>query len=199
MESNVTRPWPTGPLVLTIFFVAALVALLTLTAKLDSDAPLGFLARYKDYIVVAEVAILGLLAIESGVRFLYGLLVRRMAMDTAAAISIIARIGAYGLILSGIVSLLTSNAAAAITSGAFAGMVIGFASQTVVGNALAGVFMAISRPIKVGDNVTIGGNSGRVLGINIMHTVLDTEDQEIMIPSSNLVTSVLFRRKNKKA
>ena len=183
-------------LVLAIFFVVALAVLATLTATLESDDPLGFLADYKDYLVIAEVVVLGILAVESGSRFLYSILVLRMPADTAAAIRLIARIVVYGVLLAAIVSLLTKNAAAAITAGAFAGMVAGFASQTVIGNAIAGVFMAISRPIHVGDNVTVGGNDGRVLAITLMHTVLDAEDREIMIPSSNIVTSVLIRHKD---
>ena len=197
IEASSSKALPTiRYLVLTIFFVVALATLLVLTAKLEADGTMGFLAEHKDYIVISEVLVLGILATESGSRFFYGILVLRMPADTAAAMRFIARIVVYGVILAAIVSLLTKNAAAALTAGAFVGMVAGFASQTVIGNAIAGVFIAISRPIHVGDNVTVGGNDGRVLSITLMHTVLDAEDREIMIPSSNIVTSVLIRHKD---
>lgn len=69
-------------------------------------------------------------------------------------------------------------------------MVAGLATQAVIGNAIAGVFMALLRPVRVGDNVTTSGNTGIVVAIMLMHTILETEDREIMIPSSQIVTSV---------
>ena len=108
---------------------------------------------------------------------------------------IIARLVGYGLIFSFLVSVLTDNAAAALTMGSFAGLVAGFASQTVMGNTVAGIFMALSRPIGIGEKVTISGKTGTVTDITLMHVVLDTEDQRILIPSSTTVTTVLIKHK----
>ena len=80
--------------------------------------------------------------------------------------------------------------------GSFAGLVAGFASQTVMGNALAGLFMTIARHIRVKDKVTISANTGTVIRITLMHTVLNTEDREILIPSSNITNAVLVRHKS---
>ena len=84
--------------------------------------------------------------------------------------------------------MLTANPAAALTAGSFAGLVAGLATQVGMGNAVAGVFMAMSRPFRVGNNLTVGANSGIVWNINLMHTVLDAGDREILIPSSTIVT-----------
>ena len=79
--------------------------------------------------------------------------------------------------------------------GGFAGLIAGFASQTVMGNTVAGLFIAIARPIGYGDRVTIGSNSGTVAEITLMHIVLDTDKQQILIPSSNVVSAVLVKHK----
>ncbi len=41
--------------------------------------------------------------------------------------------------------------------------------------------------------MTIGGKTGTVTDITLMHVVLDTEDQRILIPSSTTVTTVLIK------
>ena len=175
--------------------VVALAGLLVLTAWIEEGRPVGFLAPYTDYVVVTLLALFGIPAVENGSKVLFAIAQKRISPDFAGALRIIARIVAYGIIISTVVSVLTSNAAAALTMGSFAGLVAGFASQTVMGNAVAGLFMAIARPIKVADSVTIGGNSGVVIKITLMHTVLNAEDREILIPSSNIVNAVLVRHK----
>ncbi len=176
--------------------VIALAGLLVLTAWIEEDQPVGFLAPYRDYVVVSLLALFGIPAVENGSKGLFAIAQRRISPDFAGALRVIVRIVAYGIIMSTVVSVLTSNAAAALTMGSFAGLVAGFASQTVMGNAVAGLFMVIARPIKVADRVTIGGNSGIVIKITLMHTVLSGEDREILIPSSNIVNTVLVRHKS---
>lgn len=46
--------------------------------------------------------------------------------------------------------------------GGIAGIVIGFASQSVVGNLVSGLFLMIERPMKLGDSVNIAGTAGVV-------------------------------------
>ena len=187
-----TQPPVFRYLFLTSLWVVALVVMLVFTARLlQPEAALGFIASFRQYVVLAEVVIFGVLAVESGAAWLYGLAVRRISTDTAAAIRIVVRIVAYALILSTVVSILTANAAAALTLGSFAGLVVGFASQSVMGHVLAGIFLALMRPIRIGDNVTIAGQTGQVIEITMMHTVLETEEKRIKIPSGSVVNSIL--------
>lgn len=172
-----------------------LVAFLTLTAKLEPGQPMDFLAPYKRYIMAGGLAILGSVVIEQGTLFLRKLYERRISPDVGVLVRIVGRIAGYGVLAATLVSLFTANAAAVLTLGSFFGLVAGFASQTVMGNALAGVFLAITRPFRPGDRVTIGGNSGLVHDIGIMHTILDAGERYILIPSSTIVSSVVFRQK----
>jgi small conductance mechanosensitive channel len=121
---------------------------------------------------------------------------RLASPDTAAAVHTLFRVIAAGVLLSTIVSILTSSPSTALTLGSFTGLVAGFATQTVLGNSVAGLFLVLFRPINVGDNITVAGNSGTVKAITLMHTVLATEDQEILIPSSNIAHGVIVRHAN---
>lgn len=177
----------------TALYGGLLAALLVLTGKLDEVHAFEFMTPYKRYLVLVEVLVLGLTAVEHGSKAVYGLALQRTSPGTAAAVRILVRILALGVILSSAVSILTGNAAAALTLGGFAGLVAGFGTQTLMNHAIAGLFLAIARPLRVGDRVTIGLASGTVKSISLMHTVLETEDREFMVPSSSVLTQVLVR------
>ena len=186
---------PTVPLLTTVISVLVLFALLALTSKMEEFEVLGFLVPYENYISVALVVLLGHIAVQSGTKWVYVVVQRRMTADVARTIRVISRLVGYGLIFSFLVSVLTDNAAAALTMGSFAGLVAGFASQTVLGHTVAGIFLALFRPIGIGDNVTIGRNSGIVSDITLMHIVLDSENEVSLIPSSTVVSTVLVKHK----
>ncbi len=186
---------PTLPLLTTVISVLVLFALLALTSKMEEFEALGFLVPYENYISVALVVLLGHIAVQSGTKWVYVVVQRRMTEDVARTIRVISRLVGYGLIFSFLVSVLTDNAAAALTMGSFAGLVAGFASQTVMGHTVAGIFLALFRPIGIGDNVTIGRNSGVVSDITLMHIVLDSENEVSLIPSSTVVSTVLVKHK----
>ena len=74
-------------------------------------------------------------------------------------------------------------------------MVAGFATQSVLGNSVAGLFIVILRPIGVKDNVTISGYTGEVAEIRLMFTVLDSDDRQVFIPSKDVLSTILIKNK----
>lgn len=185
----------TLPLVVAVVATVALFALLGFTTKMGEYEFLAALLPYDNYISVAVVFILGHIAVQSGTKWVYGVVQRQMDTDAARSMRVIARLLGYGLIFSFLVSVLTDNAAAALTLGSFAGLVAGFASQTVMGQTVAGIFLALFRPIGIGERVSIGSNSGLVVDITLMHLVLDAEDRHILIPSATVAKSILVKHK----
>ena len=74
---------------------------------------------------------------------------------------------------------------------------VGIAAQTTFGNYIAGFFLAIHQPFKVGDVIYIKerGLSGIVKEINFRHTILLTqENTEIIIPNTVMNTAVIEDR-----
>jgi len=183
------------PLVIAIVAAVLMVVLLTLTAKLEPGQPMDYLAPYKRYIMVGEIVVLAIVVIEQAALFIREFYQRRISADVGALLRVVFRIAGYAVVISTVVSLFTANTAAALTLGSFLGLVAGFATQTVIGNAVAGVFLSIARPFRLGHRITVGGNSGVVHDIGLMHTTLDAEERYILIPSSTIVTSVIFRQK----
>lgn len=184
-------------LLLTIIIVAGLVVLVGFTDRIDEEGPIGFMAPYKDFLSIGFVALLGISAVQTGTGWVFAVAQVRISSDVAGALRIFARLVGYGLVFSFIVSILTDNSVAALTMGSFGGLIAGVASQTVLANTVAGVFMAIERPIRLGDNVTINDNSGTVTDITLMHIVLESDDRRILIPSSQVASAVLINHKSK--
>jgi small-conductance mechanosensitive channel len=83
-------------------------------------------------------------------------------------------------------------AASLLASGAIAAAVIGFAARQVLANFVAGIMLAVTQPLRVGDWVTFEGHYGVVEDVRLNYTVLRSpSDQRIVIPNEKLASGVL--------
>ena len=90
---------------------------------------------------------------------------------------------------------LNKLANAVLASSAVIGLVLGFAAQKILANPLAGILLAISQPIRIGDTVTIEDETGRVDDLTLSHTFIDTGDGRLVIvPNETVVTNVVVNR-----
>jgi small-conductance mechanosensitive channel len=82
-----------------------------------------------------------------------------------------------------------------LASSAIVGLVLGFAAQKVLANPLAGVMLAITQPIRIGDSIEIEEVGGRVDDMTLAHTFIDTGDGRLMVvPNEMVASSVVFNR-----
>jgi small-conductance mechanosensitive channel len=80
-----------------------------------------------------------------------------------------------------------------LASSAVLGLVIGFAARQTLANFVAGVLLAITQPIRIGDTVTIEADTGRVDDLTLSYTFLDTGDGRLMVvPNEKVLTSIVF-------
>ena len=76
-----------------------------------------------------------------------------------------------------------------LASSAVIGLVIGFASQRTIGNVVAGVLIAISQPLRLGDEVEIQGTKGVVEEIGLTYTWIRTRDNDrLVVPNERLAS-----------
>lgn len=88
-----------------------------------------------------------------------------------------------------VVGINTSSFAAVLAAAGFA---VGLAMQGTLSNFSAGVMLLTFRPFKVGDVVSVGGNTGKVNEIELFTTTLDTPDnRRIIVPNSNVFGSTI--------
>lgn len=82
------------------------------------------------------------------------------------------------------------NLSGLLVAGGFASIVIGFASQSVIGNMVSGLFLIIERPVSIGDTINIGSTTGTVTDITIFSTIIKTyEGIYVRIPNETVFTS----------
>lgn len=114
----------------------------------------------------------------------------RIPRDTLETIT---KLVYYGIILVAVIpimGLLGVNLSGLMVAGGIMGIVIGFASQSIVGNLISGLFLMAERPVKIGDTVSIDGNSGTVQDIRIISTTISTFDGVLVrIPNEKVFTS----------
>jgi len=73
-----------------------------------------------------------------------------------------------------------------------AGLAVGFALQSSLGNFASGVMIIVFKPYKVGDVVTVAGQTGKVDGVKIFNTVLVTPDNlTMMIPNGQITAGTI--------
>jgi small conductance mechanosensitive channel len=70
-----------------------------------------------------------------------------------------------------------------------AGLAIGLALKDSLANFSSGVMLILFRPFKVGDAVTVAGETGAVEEITIFNTVLNTFDNQKKIIPNGMITS----------
>ena len=70
--------------------------------------------------------------------------------------------------------------------------VVGFAAQRTLSNMIAGLQIAVSQPIRIGDRISFDDREGRVIDITLSYTYLDPGDgTSVVIPNQLLVEGVV--------
>ena len=87
---------------------------------------------------------------------------------------------------------LSNLAKSVLASGALAAAIIGFAARQTLANVVAGIMLAITQPLRVGDWVTFEEQYGVVEDVRLNFTVLRTPgDVRVVIPNERLAAGIL--------
>ncbi|MEM3923254.1 MAG: mechanosensitive ion channel family protein [Zestosphaera sp.] len=94
------------------------------------------------------------------------------------------------VVFIGSTPLLGINLSGLLLAGGITGIIIGFALQNVVANLVSGIFLAIERPVRIGDGISLGSVTGVVEDVNIFSTIIRTYDGLfVRVPNSAVFTS----------
>jgi small-conductance mechanosensitive channel len=79
-----------------------------------------------------------------------------------------------------------------LASTAVLAAIIGFAAQHTIGNMIAGIQLAVSQPIRIGDRISFEEIEGRVIDITLSYTYVDPGDAStVVIPNQLLVDGIV--------
>src|SRR5215203_298263 len=79
-----------------------------------------------------------------------------------------------------------------LASSAVVGIVVGFASQRTLGNFVAGILIAFTQPVRLGDEVVLDDIEGVVEEIGLIYTFVRTaNDDRLVIPNEKLASDTI--------
>jgi small conductance mechanosensitive channel len=124
---------------------------------------------------------------------------RNLTPVTATRYRVFRRTVTTVVILVGVLSALLvipqvrAVAGGLLASSAVLGIVIGFASQRTIGNFVAGLLIAFTQPIRLGDRVELEGIPGTVEEIGLTYTFIRTDEgARLVIPNEKLASDTIL-------
>jgi small-conductance mechanosensitive channel len=79
-----------------------------------------------------------------------------------------------------------------LASSAMLSIIIGFAAQRTLGNFVAGILIALSQPLRLGDDVEVDGQRGIVEEIGLTYTFIRADDEtRVVIPNEKLASNTI--------
>src|SRR5215216_4649647 len=79
-----------------------------------------------------------------------------------------------------------------LASSAVLAVVLGFAAQRTLGNAVAGILIAFTQPLRLGDVVEIAGVEGTVEEIGLTYTWIRTDENDMLaVPNEKLASDTI--------
>ena len=79
-----------------------------------------------------------------------------------------------------------------LASSAIVGIIAGFAARTTFANVIAGLMIAVTQPLRLGDLIETGGRQGVVEEIGLIYTFVNLEDgSRLVIPNEKLASDTI--------
>ena len=112
--------------------------------------------------------------------------------------SVIRRTVVAAVVIVGVLSALLvipevqAVAGSILASSAVIALIIGFAAQSTLSNAIAGILIAFTQPLRLGDQVEIGTATGTVEEIGLIYTLLRTPDgSRYYVPNTRMASDTI--------
>ena len=111
---------------------------------------------------------------------------RYRVLRRAVSVTIIA-VGLFSALL--VIPQVRAVAGGLLASTAILGVIIGLASQQTLGNFIAGLLIATTQPVRIGDRVSYAGETGVVEEIGLTYTFIRMVDRRrLVVPNSKLAS-----------
>ena len=107
-----------------------------------------------------------------------------------AVTTLIVAVGLFSALL--VIPQVRAVAGGLLASTAILGVIIGLASQQTLGNFIAGILIATTQPVRIGDRVSYAGEAGVVEEIGLTYTFIRTVDRRrLIVPNSKLASDTI--------
>src|SRR5438309_6004169 len=173
-------------------------AMLTVSAS-AWDTFRSYLPTTRDLFKVgaALLIILAFYVLARLVRRLTGKELRRVKADPQVAL-LVNRIVFLAALIIGVIAAFTElfGSPALVFGGfGFLALALSLAFQDILKNFIAGIFMLLERPFRLGDEITVDNHTGIVENIEMRATTLRTSDgEQVITPNSLVYTGTIINR-----
>src|SRR5919198_1237409 len=123
---------------------------------------------------------------------------KQLAPEAVTRYRVLRRSVMTGIVVVGLLSALLvipqvrAVAGGILASSAVVGIVVGFAAQRTLGNVIAGLLIAFTQPLRLGDEVEVAGQSGVVEEIGLTYTFVRARDEtRVVIPNEKLASETI--------
>ncbi|ABL87660.1 conserved hypothetical protein [Pyrobaculum islandicum DSM 4184] len=187
---------PVGRLALWIMMYIVVMAVVQyafqfVTSNIYKDA-----MSYKVYVDILLTLFFGWQIVKAFADIVALPVAKKQGETAGKAVANLIKLLGIGALVASLAGAVSGGAAAAALGG-FIGLVIGFATQQVLSQAVAGIFLLLARPFKIGDKIVGAGQEGIVEDIGAMYTVVkDAEGNKILIPNNKLIGDILKIKKS---
>jgi small conductance mechanosensitive channel len=107
-----------------------------------------------------------------------------------SALAIVATVGILSALL--VIPEVQAVAGAVLASSAVVALVVGLAAQSTLSNFVAGIFVAFTQPLRLGDSVSVAGATGTVQRIGLTYTVIRAADgARFYVPNTKLASDTI--------
>jgi small conductance mechanosensitive channel len=114
------------------------------------------------------------------------------------AILLVSRIAYLATVILGVIAFFTRwFGSPALVFGGFGFLALAFslAFQDILKNFIAGIFLLLERPFRLGDEITVDNHTGVVENIEMRTTTLrTTEGEQVLVPNSLVYTGTIINR-----
>jgi small conductance mechanosensitive channel len=163
-------------------------------AAINVLAPL-ILPAYDTYFYLILLAVAGFFIVRLLSQLAYRVVADNSETQARGAKSVIVTAG-YLAMVAVAVSIIAKNPTVTVVIGTVTGIILGVSMQSLIGNAIAGMVLAITRPFRIGDTITVFGSTGSVYEIGLLYTTLFTaEGKTVLAPNTSLLTTAIIKEK----
>lgn len=112
--------------------------------------------------------------------------------------TLLGNIAQVAVVVLGIISALPSfgvDWTSLLTVLGVAGLAISLSMQDLLKNVIAGVYILIEQPFRIGDRISVKEVTGAVQGIELRTTILRTDDGlQVVVPNNTVLTEIITNR-----
>lgn len=92
-----------------------------------------------------------------------------------------------GLVYASVIPELRALVGTMVAGAGITALIVGFAAKSTLANLIAGLSLAVYRPFRIGDKVSIDGEYGTIEDITLRHTIVRTwENKMLIIPNEKI-------------